>query len=117
MRFCQWLASLITGKGWMKQKGLQVNTMASYRIKVQGALDGDWSAHLHGLVIRTEATDDDELPVTILSGQLADQEALRQILNTLYDQRLPLLSLEYLEEDEAQNWMILNGEDYLSDNP
>ena len=100
----------------MKQKDLQVDTMASYRIKVQGALDEEWSARLHGLVIRSEATDDDELPVTILTGQLPDQEALRQILNTLYDQRLPLLSLEYLEEDEAQGWQALNDEDYLSDN-
>jgi len=67
----------------MKQKGLHVDTMASYRIKVQGALDEEWSARLHGLAICSEATDDDELPVTILTGQLADQDALRQVLNTL----------------------------------
>ena len=90
--------------------------MASYRIKVQGALDEEWSARLHGLVIRSEATDDDELPVTILSGQLADQGALRQLLNTLYDQRLPLLSLEYLEKDETQSWQELDDEDILSNN-
>ena len=100
----------------MKQKDLRVDTMASYRIKVQGALDKEWSARLHGLVVRSGATDDDELPVTILTGQLPDQEALRQILNTLYDQRLPLLSLEYLEEDETQSWQALKDEDYLSDN-
>ena len=93
----------------MKEKGLQVDSMATYRIKVQGALGDEWSAHLHGLVIQAEATNDDELPVTVLTGQLPDQEALRQVLNTLYDQRLPLLSLEYLEEDETQNWQRLNG--------
>jgi len=100
----------------MKEKGLQVDSMTTYRIKVQGALGDEWSAHLQGLVIQAEATNDDELPVTVLTGQLPDQEALRQVLNTLYDQRLPLLSLEYLEEDETQSWMTLNGEDYLSDN-
>ena len=100
----------------MKQKDLQVNTMASYRIKVQGALDEEWSARLHGLVIRSEATDDDELPVTILTGQLPDQEALRQVLNTLYDQRLSLLSIEYLEDDETESWRVLGNEDYFSDN-
>ena len=100
----------------MKQKGLHVDTMASYRIKVQGALGEEWSAHLHGLVIRAEATNDDELPVTTLTGQLPDQDALRQVLNRLYDQRLSLLSLEYLEDDETESWRALNNEDYLSDN-
>jgi hypothetical protein len=66
-------------------------------------LDEEWSARLHGLVIGSEATADDELPVTILTGQLADQETLRQVLNRLYDQRLSLLSLEYLEDDETES--------------
>jgi len=100
----------------MKQKNLHVDTMASYRIKVQGALDKEWSARLHGLVVRSEVTDDDELPVTILTGQLPDQEALRQVLNTLYDQRLSLLSIEYLEDDETESWRVLGNEDYFSDN-
>ena len=90
--------------------------MATYRIEVQGALDEEWSARLHGLVIRSEATDDDELPVTILTGQLPDQEVLRQVLNTQYDQRLSLLSLEYLEDDESEGWRALSNEDNLSDN-
>ena len=101
----------------MKQKGLQADTMATYRIEVQGALAEEWSARLQGLAISTEATtDDDELPVTILTGQLPDQVALRQVLNTLYDQRLPILSLEYLEEDETQGWHALNDGDSLSGN-
>ena len=99
-----------------EEMSLQVESMATYRIRVQGELGEEWSARLHGLVIRSEATDDDELPVTILTGQLPDQEVLRQVLNTLYDQRLPLLSLEYLEEDETQNWQRLNDKDHLSDN-
>ena len=90
--------------------------MATYRIRVQGELGEEWSAYLHSLVISTEATDSDELPVTILTGQLPDQDALRRVINNLYDQRLPLLSLEYLEEDETQSWQALNDEGYLSDN-
>ena len=100
----------------MKKKGLQIDTMATYRIKIQGALGEEWSAHLYGLVIRTETMDEDELPVTTLTGQLPDQDALEQILNALYNQRLPLLSLEYLEEDETERWRALNDEDYLSGN-
>jgi hypothetical protein len=37
--------------------------------------------------------DDDECPVTILTGRLLDQAALLGLLNFLYDQRLPLLSV------------------------
>jgi hypothetical protein len=99
-----------------KEKSLQVESMATYRIRVQGELGEEWSARLHNLVISAEATDTDELPVTILTGQLPDQDGLRQVVNTLYDQRLPLLSLEYLEEDETQNWQRLNDKDHLSDN-
>ena len=90
--------------------------MANYRIRVQGDLGEEWSESLYGLVISTEAAHEDELPVTILTGQLADQEALRQVLNTLYDQRLSLLSIEYLEDDETESWRVLGNEDYFSDN-
>ena len=100
----------------MKKKGLQKDTMATYRIKIQGALDEEWSAHLYGLDIRTEAADGDELPVTILTGTLPDQAALKQVLNTLYNQRHPFLSLEYLEEDETESWQVLNDEEYLAGN-
>jgi hypothetical protein len=100
----------------MNKKGLQIDTMATYRIKIQGALGEEYSAQLYGLDISTAATAEDELPITILTGQLPDQDALKQILNALYNQRLPLLSLEYLEEDETESWRALNDEDYLSDN-
>ena len=99
----------------MKKKGLQIDNMATYRIKVQGTLDEGWAAHLHGLDIETEAMDEDELPVTLLTGQLADQDALKKVLNNLYNQRLPILSLEYLEEDEAKSWQAINDEDYVAD--
>ena len=100
----------------MNKKGLQIDTMATYRIKIQGALGEEYSAHLRGLLTSTAAAENDELPVTILTGQLPDQDALKQILNALYNQRLPLLSLEYLEEDETESWQVLNDEDYLADN-
>ena len=99
-----------------EEMSLQVESMATYRIRVQGELGEEWSVRFHNLVISVEATDTDELPVTILTGQLPDQDGLRQVVNTLYDQRLPLLSLEYLEEDETQNWQRLIDKDHLSDN-
>ena len=35
---------------------------------------------------------------TILVGRLADQAALAGVLNTLYEQHLPVLSVDCLEE-------------------
>jgi len=97
----------------MKKIDPKVDSIATYRITVQGTLGEQWSANVHGLVIRDKKTADDELPVTVLTGPLPNQDALKQVLNGLYDQRLPYLSLEYLEEEESQSWQAHNDEDYL----
>ena len=90
--------------------------MATYKITVQGTLAEEWPANEYGLVVRAVATDEDELPITILTGRLPNQDALRQVLNRLYDQRLPLLSLENLEEEETESWQPIDDEEYLSGN-
>ena len=70
-----------------------------YRIMVAGALDPDWSDRLGGLRIesRSEATTDH--PITVLQGLVPDQGMLSGVLNTLYDLRLPLLSVELIEDN------------------
>jgi hypothetical protein len=79
-------------------KGFKIETPATYRIRVQGRLDQSWSEQLNGMTIsQTEALN--KLPVTILIGHLKDQAALSGVLNTLYDLRLPLLSVENLDEN------------------
>jgi hypothetical protein len=39
-------------------------------------------------------------PMTILIGQLNDQAALSGVMNALYGQHLPVLSVELLEESQ-----------------
>jgi hypothetical protein len=64
------------------------------------------------LALKSRATPaDGKLSVTILTGQLPEQGNQKQVFNILHNQRYPLLSLEFLEEDESQNWRILNDED------
>ena len=64
-----------------------------YRIRVRGQLDSSWSERLGGMTMTTTGgMDTDE--TTMLEGQLLDQAALTGILNTLYDMRLPLVSVE-----------------------
>ena len=74
---------------------------ATFRIRIQGHLDETWSENLSGLSIT--AGIDDEVQVTTLAGRVADQAVLAGILNTLYELRFPLLSVECLgaEEDRA----------------
>ena len=77
---------------------LKLETPATYRIRVQGHLDDDWSDRLGGMVV-TRAYTDKKHPLTILVGHLADQAALSGVLNTLYDLRMPLLSAEIVNEN------------------
>ena len=82
----------------IESKGFKIETPATYRIRVQGRLDQSWSDQLNGMAI-THTGASDKMPVTILIGHLKDQAALSGVLNTLYDLRLPLLSVENLDEN------------------
>ena len=75
---------------------LRVHDSAFYQIRVQGQLDESWSDYCGGLAIRVER-ERGESPVTVLAGQVLDQAALFGVLNYLYDNRLPLLSVEWVE--------------------
>ena len=77
----------------MTDRGLRLHTPATYCIQVQGILDENWSDRLGGMAIATVSTPE-ESPVTMLSGYILDQAALLGVLNTLYNLRLPLLSVE-----------------------
>ena len=85
------------------RKALKLWTEATYRICVQGRLDERYSGRLGGLTI-TQATDDDDAPVTTLYGRLIDQAALLGVLNTLYNtMHLPLLLVERVDTGKDAN--------------
>jgi hypothetical protein len=80
---------------------LSVVSPAKYRISVVGVLEESFSDRLCGLTIRNTQPDQSaSKPVAILTGQLADQAALFGVLNTLYNMRMPLLAVEYLNEKD-----------------
>ena len=79
---------------WM---GIKLETPATYRIRVQGKLDESWFDRLDNMAITPDTTKD-KSAVTILVGHLPDQAALAGVLNTLYEMRLPLLTVENLDE-------------------
>lgn len=60
-----------------------------YQIRVRGRIDTQWSGWFENLTISVEA----RTGITILEGRLADQAALRGILNKLWDLNLTLISV------------------------
>ena len=59
-----------------------------YQIRIEGEMDAQWSDWFSGLTI--SALPDDE---TLLSGPVADQVALRGILERIWDLNLVLISV------------------------
>jgi len=71
----------------------------NYRIRVLGILDKSFSERLGGLHIRQSSLKDNEKPVTELVGHVRDQAELAGLLNSLYELRLTLRSVEYINVD------------------
>ena len=66
---------------------------ATYRIRVQGTLDSQWSDWFDGFTLRAEPGDR-----TLLTGRVADQPALHGILAKISNLTLPLLLVERVDE-------------------
>jgi len=67
-----------------------------YQISVRGRLAASWSAWFNGLTVTCEAERGGQ-PITILTGPIADQSALRGILNRIWDLNLIVVSVERLD--------------------
>ena len=81
---------------------ISVDQPAVYTIKVLGKLSENWSERLSGMSILSFTTVlEDGNNVTTLTGKLQDQTELAGVLSTLYNLRLPLLSVEYLGYPEV----------------
>lgn len=81
----------------MKELGLRLELPATYQISVQGILDPRWSGRLNGMTISMKPDQPENQPITVLNGRLRDQAALFGVLTTLYNLRLPLLSVRVIE--------------------
>ena len=68
-------------------------TPAIYRIEVEGYLNESWSECLAGMHITVHKRSD-QTAMTTLVGRLKDQAELSGVLNSLYDMRLSILTVE-----------------------
>ncbi|WP_218932829.1 hypothetical protein [Roseimaritima multifibrata] len=80
---------MVDEKKWPQ---IQSGQPACYRIVVEGRLDAPWSGRLGGMQI-VASSSEDQSPVTTLSGQVQDQAALMGVLNSLYQMRYKILSV------------------------
>jgi hypothetical protein len=72
---------------------LVMSSPAIYQIEVQGRIDQKWSDKLAGMNI--SSTNKADIVVTTLIGKLKDQAALAGLLRTIYELKLPILSVQY----------------------
>lgn len=79
-----------------KQK-LTLDRPVAYQVKVPGCLDESWSEWDGKLKLAIENPPDGP-PVTTLSGVL-DQAALQGLLRRLYALGLPLISVNWVQDD------------------
>lgn len=68
-----------------------------YQIQVKGELDKDWSDWFAGLIIET-VRGKERGAVTVLTGAIVDQPALRGLLCRLWDLNLTLISVVQIDE-------------------
>ena len=73
----------------------------TYRIRVRGRLDGQWSGWFDGMAISCQV-EGNEPPVTTLTGIVADQAALLGTLIKIASMNLILISVKRLETGATQ---------------
>ena len=66
-----------------------------YQIKVEGSVDAAWSSWFDGMRITSEKSEPGPM-VTVLTGPVIDQAALRGMLWKLWDLNLVLISVHRL---------------------
>jgi hypothetical protein len=72
-----------------------------YQIEVEGRLDASWSDWFDNMTVEL-GCGDGNLPVTTLTGPVADQATLRGILTKLWDLNLRLISILPIKQEKEK---------------
>lgn len=67
-----------------------------YQIRVQGWISERWADWFEGVTVIYEGAEDGS-PITILTGPVVDQAALRGLLTKIWDLNLALISVTRVE--------------------
>jgi len=81
-------------------------TPGCYRIEVEGVLPQGWFDRLGEMQVLStpQEISSQEIKdiVTIMQGKVSDQAALSGILNSLYELHLPLLSVQFIDDERPK---------------
>ena len=80
------------------KKRLKMDDSATYIIRVQGCLEEVWADRLASMAITMDLSDQ-QSPVSFLQGRIRDQAELVGVLNGLYQMRVPILSMEMVNDE------------------
>jgi hypothetical protein len=69
-----------------------------YQIRVQGWIGERWAGWFDGATMSCERAKDN-LPITVLTGPVVDQAALRSLLTKIWDLNLTLISIEMQQQE------------------
>ena len=73
-----------------------------YQIRVQGWIGERWADWFDGMTMSYERAKDNS-PITILTGPVVDQAALRSLLPKIWDLNLILISVETKQQGEESD--------------
>lgn len=68
-----------------------------YQIKISGLLDERWTGWFNQMQITTEMIGNGN-PITVLTGPLADQVALRGLMTRIWDLNFELISVQRIHD-------------------
>ena len=71
------------------------------QIRVQGWIGERWANWFDGMTMTYEGAEDDS-PITVLTGPVVDQAALRGLLTKIWDLNLALISISRIEMGPKQ---------------
>ncbi|UCF23977.1 MAG: hypothetical protein JSV72_00105 [Ralstonia sp.] len=71
------------------------------QIRVQGWIGERWANWCDGMTVTYEGAEDDS-PITVLTGPVVDQAALRGLLTKIWDLNLTVISISRIEMDPEQ---------------
>ncbi len=71
-----------------------MNETTTYQITLEGRLDNRWNDWFDGFTITCQKQNNN---ITVLTGPVADQAALRGLLNQIWDFNLAVIAVERLD--------------------
>jgi len=78
----------------------EMNDPVTYEIQIEGWIGARWASWFDGMALVHSGTEDTS-PVTVLTGPVADQAALRGLLTKILDLNLTVISVKRQEQEHA----------------